>query len=71
LTKVISAFVGQFFPALKINENLESQFFIIMVKVFIGNEVGTKIYPITLKKFIEPDRLPVQQKTVIPLIKKK
>lgn len=42
-----------------------------MVKVFIGNEVGTKIYPITLKKFIEPDRLPVKQKTVIPLIKKK
>ena len=50
----MSAFIKHYFPALKINENLESQFFIIMVKVFIGNEIGTKIYQLTLKKFIEP-----------------
>lgn len=38
---------------LKNNENLESQLFVIMYKVFIGNEIGTKFYHLVAKKYIK------------------
>lgn len=53
LTKTISWFIEDHFPNLEINENLESQIFIILFKVLIGAEVGTKIYNVTAKKYVQ------------------
>lgn len=52
LTKTVSKFIGEYFPLLKINENLESQILIIFLNVFIGNQVGTKTYYLLAKKYI-------------------